>query len=814
MGPRSEQRPLTRSPRPPCKCSTCAALTAVAYFALAQFSLLFIVVPERIAGFWLPNGLLIGVMLVRPKNDWPALLGCSVLANAAANLTVGVSVPATVGLSLANGIESWLAAWLLVRYAGPRVTFCRLREVFGFVAIAGLPACAVGAFLGAMVVCLLGGSPEFWPVWRVWMVADLMGMLLVTPLVIAWTSTAATTTRMLSRARWYEALLLISTMIAASFLIFAKRTEQHGTILFGAYLLFPLLLWGALRFGVLETSSAIFASSIIAVWFTAHGRGPFAVNDGLVAEQMLSVQLFLMVAVLTKLVVVAAIAERKLAQEQLELAIRGTDVGIWDWNMLSDEVYLSPRWKSLLGFADHEIANDFDSWESRLHPDDRERALATLRDYLEGRTAHYELEHRLRHRDGTYRWVLSCGLAVLDAAGHPIRIAGSNLDITAIKRTEEALRESERHFVAAFDDSPIGMDIVDLRGRFVRVNAAYCRMLGYSAEELTGKHFRDVTHPADLLPDEVSLQEFLTGERKIYQTEKRYIRSDGQIVWALLNVTVVADSEGLPLHFFGQVQDITPLKISEAELRRQAFELERSNQELDEFAYIATHDLKAPLRGIENLSKWLAEDAGSQLPEESQEHLRLLRKRVARMERLLDDLLEYSRAGQLFREWKTVDVGQMVRSIVELLAIPSGFSVVILNDLPVLMTHQAPLELVLRNLIDNAVKHHHRGTGRIEVASQSHERFVEFTVQDDGPGIPKEYHEKVFKMFQTLRPRDELESSGIGLAIVKKVVERQGGRIFLDSEEGQGTTIRFTWPRHDSLLGTDHAKSAHVDSVG
>lgn len=212
-------------------------------------------------------------------------------------------------------------------------------------------------------------------------------------------------------------------------------------------------------------------------------------------------------------------------------------------------------------------------------------------------------------------------------------------------------------------------------------------MVGYTSVQLLGKHFRDITHPDDLPTDQRSMNQLLSGERRTYQAEKRYVRSDGELVWGLLKVTVVADSEGQPLHFFGQVQDIKQLKRDELDLRQQSRELERSNQGLDDFAYIASHDLKAPLRGIENLSAWIAEDAKENLSQTSLEHLRKLRQRVARMDRLLDDLLQYSRAGQMMGDLITVDTGQLVRAVVELLAPRTGFTVVVHPDLPKLRTY-------------------------------------------------------------------------------------------------------------------------------
>ena len=200
------------------------------------------------------------------------------------------------------------------------------------------------------------------------------------------------------------------------------------------------------------------------------------------------------------------------------------------------------------------------------------------------------------------------------------------------------------------------------------------------------------------------------------------------------------------------------------------------------------------------MSKWIAVDSAGTLSETSREHLRKLRQRIARLERLLDDLLQYSRAGHQSGEVRPVQTGPLVRSVVELLNPPPGFVVNVADGMPSLTTHKTPLELVFRNLIDNAIKHHDRAEGRIEVSAAALGRLVEFTIGDDGPGIPPEYHERIFRMFQTLKPRDEVEGSGIGLAVVKKVVERQGGQVTLESRGGRGAVFRFTWPNSMTLV--------------
>lgn len=246
--------------------------------------------------------------------------------------------------------------------------------------------------------------------------------------------------------------------------------------------------------------------------------------------------------------------------------------------------------------------------------------------------------------------------------------------------------------------------------------------------------------------------------------------------------------------------NVTSVSMENVELYNRLLEkvdaLEESNQELGRFAWLASHDLKSPLRAIDNLSQWLEEDLGGHLDGPAREHMDTLRRRVRRMERLLSDLLEYARMEIRPTVDATCVSGRaLVADVTDLVYVPPGFVLEVSPAFDQIRVPLGPLQRVLCNLLDNAVKHHHKVEGKIHLGVEELDTCYVFSVRDDGPGIPAQYQQKIFEMFQTLQPRHVKEGSGMGLAIVKKTLEHYGSEVTVESEEGRGTVFRFAWPK-------------------
>ncbi len=239
------------------------------------------------------------------------------------------------------------------------------------------------------------------------------------------------------------------------------------------------------------------------------------------------------------------------------------------------------------------------------------------------------------------------------------------------------------------------------------------------------------------------------------------------------------------------------LQKKEKLLKQQAEELENINQDLKEFAYVVSHDLKAPLRAISSLADWIASDYAAKFDDKGKELLSLLLGRVKRMHELIQGILKYSRVGRVFEEKVAVNFDVLIPSVIELIAPPDNFKIKIKGNFPTLVVEKTRLEQVFQNLISNAIKYMDKPKGEIVISCQEKEDFWQFCVADNGPGIEEKHFKKIFQIFQTLAPRDQIESTGVGLSLVKKIVELYGGKVWVESIVGKGSEFYFTLPKQE-----------------
>ncbi|HSM99083.1 MAG TPA: ATP-binding protein, partial [Gallionella sp.] len=337
---------------------------------------------------------------------------------------------------------------------------------------------------------------------------------------------------------------------------------------------------------------------------------------------------------------------------------------------------------------------------------------------------------------------------------------------------------------------------IDARGTIERFNPAAERMFGYTEAEVTGRNVSMLMpSPYHEAHDGYLAHYLQTGEKKIIGIGREVVglRKDGTTF--PMDLAVGEMLLGERRMFTGTVRDISKRKQAEEQRALLMHELESANEELKNFGYVVSHDLKAPLRAIGSLADWISTDYADKFDDEGREHMRLLISRVHRMDGLIDGILQYSRVGRVKETIVAVELNHLVREVIDLLAPPEHIKVSIVNSLPSVMAEPTRIQQVFQNLLSNAIKYMDKPEGEIRISCVAEGRQWKFSIADNGPGIDRQHFEKIFQLFQTLAPRDRVESTGVGLALVKKIVEMYGGRIWVESAVGKGSTFFFTLPR-------------------
>jgi PAS domain S-box-containing protein len=363
-------------------------------------------------------------------------------------------------------------------------------------------------------------------------------------------------------------------------------------------------------------------------------------------------------------------------------------------------------------------------------------------------------------------------------------------DLSARRRADAV----ERQMSAIVESAEDAILTKSLDGVIQSWNPGAERLLGYSAQEVIGGPITRLI-PADLEDEEGLILSQLRKGRRVAHFQTRRRKKDGSDVDVSLTISPVRDRAGVIVGASKIMRDVSDRKLAEETLGRSNAELQRLNLELDEFVYTASHDLRSPLTNVDSLAQWILDDDES-LSVETRDRLLLIQGRIQRMKQLLNDIREYALSGSAQEiAGPSLSASALLVDIIASVGVPPGFSVVVeaaLADVPV---KRIPLIQVFHNLIGNAIKHHDRKIGTITVSVDSNGSMLRFVVRDDGPGVPPQYREAIFSMFKMLKPRDQVEGSGMGLALVRKIVSRMGGACGVESAIARGAGFWFDWPK-------------------
>jgi PAS domain S-box-containing protein len=373
-------------------------------------------------------------------------------------------------------------------------------------------------------------------------------------------------------------------------------------------------------------------------------------------------------------------------------------------------------------------------------------------------------------------------------------------EITERKKTEKSLRESELKFKTIFENAGGPIFIANTEtGKILECNSQAEQLLGRPRAEIIGMHQSEIYPEGEA---EKYKQKFAAHIQKghIADYEGEVLNRDGRKipVWIAAQSLQIGGKNVV----IGLFIDITERKKTESvleklnmELKSTVRELKRTNKELHEFAYITAHDLKTPLRGIGTLADWLSTDYADKFDEQGQKQVKMLIKRAKRADKLVDSIFQYSSAGHVRDKHKHIDLNTLITEIIRDIDPPENIEIIIDNKLPVLLCKKTHISQIFENLIGNALKYMDKEKGKIRIGCIEEGGFWEFRITDNGPGIEHKYHKKIFKIFQTLLPPDENDSTGIGLSVVKKIVRLNGGRTWVESNPGEGSTFFFTLPK-------------------
>lgn len=454
---------------------------------------------------------------------------------------------------------------------------------------------------------------------------------------------------------------------------------------------------------------------------------------------------------------------------------------------------------SQFGFNSEDFLKHKLNYAEVIHPEDYPNVLKEIEENKQNGNRMYQQLYRILCKNGEIRWVEDQTLTEVDSRGNELFHQGIITDVTDRVNARIALEESETRFRNLVQNSSDIITILNSSGEIIYESPSFYRAFNYNEQEVIGKTAFDFVHPEDLENVKATLMSLIMDNINNAIFTFRFRRKNGQYIYLEAVGNNLLEESGINGIVINS-RDVSERFENELQFKEYAASLEKINKELDQFAYIVSHDLKAPLRAINNLAEWIREDLESIMDDGTKKNISMLQGRIGRMESLINGILQYSRAGRMKAELVPIAMNEFVQDIVLNLSPPEHFVIQIQEEMPVIEAEKVSMDQIFSNFISNAIKYNSNENPVVRIGYEDRGPVHCFFVEDNGPGIHPDFHEKVFTIFQTLQARDSVESTGVGLAIVKKIVEEKGGSAWLESEEGRGAKFIFTFPKVDNRL--------------
>jgi len=480
------------------------------------------------------------------------------------------------------------------------------------------------------------------------------------------------------------------------------------------------------------------------------------------------------------------------SEERSRLALQGTKAGLWEWkNINKDDAWWSDQFYNLIGYNPKSKKASYTLMLKMIHPDHLQNFKKQVKEHLKHKTK-FEVELMMKTKSNGFKWFKINIQAQWDNRNKPIKMVGTLLDIDEQYRNKEIIFGKQKKLEAIYSNAPVGIILVSIKGEITEVSDGFTNILGYSKAEIIGKSIFSIVPLEDVEKGKGYYKKLTTKETKFVHFNNRYNTKDKNVLWAQTSVKYISNPSGKD-YLLGIINDITDEKNTE-------IKMQRLNEELERFAYLASHDLKEPLRTITSLTERLVEKHGKSLNKSAIRYINYIEKASSSMETLTSELLTYSQLGHKVKKYENINLNIILNKIKRSLqtSIKENNAVFDIAKLPNIKGDKIQIELLFQNLISNSLKYRKKAAPKIKIDFKDKGDNWEFSVKDNGIGIDKEYHDKIFEVFKRLHNSEKYAGTGIGLSNCKRIVNNHNGTIYVKSTPRRGATFFVTIPKKGS----------------